>query len=634
MCGIAGFVDFNGKSDERTVSEMIQPIHHRGPDDTGQYFYSDFKGSLGFGHKRLSIIDVTPGGHQPMHFENLTIIFNGEMYNYKSVRAELEAEGYAFDSGSDTAVILRAFHKWGADCIHKFIGMFSLAILDRKTNELFIFRDRAGVKPLYYFEHNNVLLFGSELKAFFNHPEFVKDINHNALVEYFLYGYILAPNTIFNKTHKLKPGHFLKVNLSTREIECKKYWDVVDYFKKPKLNISEQEAIEETERLLKSAFEYRMVADVPVGIFLSGGYDSSTVAAMLQKGRTEKLKTFTIGFEVPGYNEAEYAKQVASYLGTDHTELYCTEKEAEQIFPELPFYYDEPFADSSAIPTILVSRLARKKVTVALSADGGDELFGGYKKHHSVLKARKTLNRLPAFTRKAVGAVIDAVPPSIIPILNKTYRFNHFYHSVADLYKTGVYSDQILKLTSHHINQRDIARLFKKEVHELENNFRHTKDVEFNDPLDPALAVDYKTYMVDDILVKVDRATMSVSLEGREPFLDHRVAEFVSQLPSSLKIRNGEKKYLLKQITHKYIPKAMMDRPKMGFGIPVEHWFRKDLKDTLLYYLDDEKIRSQGFFDVSFLQGVKKKYFAGSNEDFEFIWAMIVFQMWYERWLK
>ncbi|MBT1700922.1 asparagine synthase (glutamine-hydrolyzing) [Fulvivirgaceae bacterium PWU4] len=634
MCGIAGFVDFNNKSNEKTIQSMIQPIHHRGPDDTGSYLYNDFKGSIGFGHKRLSIIDISSGGHQPMHYEQYTIVFNGEMYNYKSVRSELEKEGYTFDSASDTAVILRAFHKWGVQAVHKFIGMFSFAILDRKTNQLYIFRDRAGVKPLYYYHQKGHLLFASELKAFYDHPAFVKELDHDALVEYFLYGYILAPHTVFKNTYKLRPGHFLEVNLETQKVREEKYWDIVDHFKKPKLKISETEAIEETEKLLTSAFEYRMVSDVPVGIFLSGGYDSSTVAAILQKGRTEKLKTFTIGFHLDGFNEAVYAKDVANYLGTDHTELYCTEAEAEGIFPELPFYYDEPFADSSAIPTILVSRLARKKVTVALSADGGDELFGGYRKHHSVLRALSRLQRVPSFMRKPIGSVVDLFPPRYIPFLNKTYRFDHFYHSVADLFKGGVYPDQILRLTSHHINRRGIDKLFKNSVKELPTNFTHTRDIEFADPLDPALAVDYKTYMVDDILVKVDRATMSVSLEGREPFLDHRIAEFVSQLPSSLKIRNGEKKYLLKQVTHKYIPKKMMDRPKMGFGIPVEHWFRKDLKDTLLFYLDDEKIRKQGLFDVGYLQQVKKRYFSGINEDFEFIWAMIVFQMWFDRWMK
>lgn len=609
---------------------MTNSLAHRGPDDAGTYLFGD---TVGLGHRRLSIIDVSHGGHQPMHFDDLVIVFNGEIYNYKEIKSELEKEGYRIDSNSDTAVMLRAFQKWGVQAVHKFIGMFSFVMLDRRSNRLYLFRDRAGVKPLYYYQTDSLLLFSSELKAFHQHPAFKREMDMDALAQYFLYGYILAPKTIFKNAHKLKPGHYLELDLNTRKSEVKKYWDVNDYFEKPKLKIHEQEAIDETERLLKSAFEYRLVADVPVGIFLSGGYDSSTVAAILQSNHTEKLKTFTVGFDMPGFNEAEYAKEIASYLGTDHHELYCTEKQAEALVSELPYFFDEPFADSSAIPTILVSRAARQKVTVSLSADGGDELFGGYDKHENVLRAFRRLNLLPSIFQKPVGSLIKVYPPRYLPFVNKRYRFDHFYHSVGDLLRTGVRTGRILRLMSHRINTRDTRKLFRASVAEPHSDFNYEPE-RFHEDLDNVLATDYKTYMVDDILVKVDRATMSVSLEGREPLLDHRIAEFVSQLPAHFKIKDGRKKYLLKQITYKYIPEKLIDRPKMGFAIPVVHWFRKDLKEIFEFYLNEGRIREQGLFNADFVEQEKQRYYAGRDDGFEFIWAMLIFQMWYDRWMK
>jgi asparagine synthase (glutamine-hydrolysing) len=633
MCGIAGFFDFSSRSSQEILRSMTDCLAHRGPDDSGYFSDASNAVQIGLGHRRLSIIDVTSGGHQPMKYENLTIVFNGEIYNYREIRRELEGLGYSFDSNSDTEVMLRAFHRWGMGAVHKFIGMFAFALVDQGEKMAYLVRDRAGVKPMYYYHEGGVLLFASELKAFHEHPQFKREMNMDALSQYFLYGYILSPQTIFKNAHKLRPGHYLEINLASRSVKEIEYWDLAHHFRKPKLKISDQDAIDETERLLKSAFEYRLVSDVPVGIFLSGGYDSSTVAAILQANHTDKLKTFTIGFDMPGFNEAEYAKSIAAYLGTDHHEMYCTEKQAEEIVAQIPFYFDEPFGDSSAIPTILVSRIARQKVTVALSADGGDEQFGGYNKHLSTLRALRRLSWVPSLLRKPVGSMLNLVPPGYIPLLNKQYRYEHFYYSASDLLRQGVLPQQILRLASHHVNTRDIKELFKASVKEPISNFDHRGDY-YHDILDPALEVDYKTYMVDDILAKVDRATMSVSLEGREPFLDHRIAEFVSQLPLHLKIRDGQKKYLLKQIAHKYIPRKMMDRPKMGFGIPVEYWFRKDLKDIFEHYLNDERIERQGMFDVEYLRRIKKRYYSGINEGFEFIWSMIVFQMWYDRWMS
>lgn len=632
MCGIAGFIDYKDDLSEELLVQMTDAMVHRGPDDSGYKIIQVNNARIGLGHRRLSIIDLTATGHQPMMFKQYTIVFNGEIYNYKEIRKELEAEGYQFDSPSDTAVMLRAFDRWGLDALHKFIGMFSFCLLDQKNETVYLVRDRAGVKPLYYYAHDSTFLFASELKAFHALPSFNKSISYDALNQYFLYGYILAPNTIFQHASKVKPGHYIKYNLKTKEQTEIKYWDVADGFRKPKLNISESEAITETEKLLKSAFDYRMVADVPVGVFLSGGYDSSTVAALLQKDSTARIKTFTIGFNMTGYDEAKFAKEVANYLGTDHTELYCTEKEAEEILPELPHFYDEPFGDSSAIPTILVSRLAKKQVTVALSADGGDELFGGYKKHHSALQGYKWLSMAPKLLQPSIGTAMSLYPPKLIPFSGKQFRFDHLYRSAASLLKKGVAVEQIMRLSSHHLDKQKLSKLFKEKVQEPASNFDQP-DFLLQEQLDYLLLMDYKTYMVDDILVKVDRATMSVSLEGREPFLDHRIAEFVSTLPSNFKIKNGSKKHLLKQITHKYIPKAMMDRPKMGFAIPVEHWFRKDLNSIFSYYLSEERIRKQGIFNYEVLKQIIQKYLEGSDEDFEFLWAMIVFQLWADKWL-
>lgn len=633
MCGISGFIDFEGDLTETDLRSMTDAQSHRGPDDSGYYCTKVSENPIGLGHRRLSIIDLSPGGHQPMHYKSLSIVYNGEIYNYKEVRKELEAEGYHFDSSSDTAVVLRAFDKWGVEAVHRFIGMFSFAILDSISRKLWLFRDRAGVKPLYYYSSAGCFLFSSELKSFHHCKKFKKEISPDALAQFFLYGYILAPLSIFKKTWKVKPAHYLEFDISKRTYKENKYWDIVDSYLRPTLKISEEDAVEEVEQLLKSAFEYRMVSDVPVGVFLSGGYDSSTVAAILQHNRTEKLKTFTIGFKIPGFNEAHYAKQVADYLGTDHTEFYCTEAEAKDVIPTLPHFYDEPFGDSSAIPTILVSKIARQKVTVALSADGGDELFGGYNKHLSAINALNKLSLIPQVFHKALGNVLSFIPLQHLPFPIPMFRFNHFYLSVKDLLRKGVEPHQILKYGSHHLNQRKLKAVFNTTYELSHGNFDDFNGINGLSPLSKILATDYKTYLPDDILVKVDRATMSVSLEGREPFLDHRIAEFVSRLPEQFKLNGNEKKHLLKQINHKYLPKKIMDRPKMGFGIPVEHWFRDDLKNILLHYVNKERIEKQKLFDFPVLNRIVTKYLKGSNEEFEFIWSMIVFQLWYDKWM-
>lgn len=397
MCGIAGFVDFESSSNEDVLNKMTLSLQHRGPDGQGIYFKETAAAQIGLGHRRLSIIDLSECGSQPMHYNGLHIIFNGEVYNFAEIRLELEKKGHQFTGHSDTEIILHAYQEWGIDTIQQWKGMFAVVIYDENKNELIAIRDRAGVKPFYYYWQDGLFLFASELKAFAQHPNFKKEIDPSAVASFLQYGYVSFPHCIYKNTFKLPAAQVLKLDLNTQQLSTIRYWNVYDYYNKPKMDMGFDEAMKETETILQKAFNYRMVADVPVGVFLSGGFDSSCVTALLQKDSTEKIKTFTIGATDESLDEAPYAKQIAEHLGTEHTEYYCTPKEALDIIPELPYYYDEPFADSSAIPTILVSRLAREKVTVALSADAGDEIFAGYNRYDYLLTyGKKTTGRAKA----------------------------------------------------------------------------------------------------------------------------------------------------------------------------------------------------------------------------------------------
>ena len=631
MCGIAGFCDFTKKTDKQTLVNMTDVLHHRGPDDSGYSFYENEFAYVGLGHRRLSILDLSTHGHQPMIHQHLEIIFNGEVYNFAEISKELEGYGYIFESHSDTEVILKAYHHWGIKAVDKFIGMFAIVIYDKEVQKLIFIRDRAGVKPLNYYFKDGLFLFSSELKSFHEHPKFEKEINRDALALFFQYSYILEPHTIFKHTNKLSAGHYAELDLQTHTFKIHKYWDVIDSYNKPKLDISFEEAKKETEKFLKSACEYRMVSDVPVGMFLSGGYDSSAVTAILQKDRTEKLKTFSIGFHEEKYNEAHYAKDIAKHLGTEHTEYYCTQKDAQELLPLMSEIWDEPFGDSSNIPTTLVSRLARKDVTVSLSADGGDEIFGGYDKYIQALKYQRALSKLP-FTR-TFGFILEAVNPKYLIGLNKTYNFVNRYEKLKTLLKA---KDEIemMRGVSYYFTPPEVDSLLGKATI-IKTSFDDKILLNsHNDVIDKMMAIDYKTYQLDDILTKVDRATMSVGLEGREPFLDHRIIEFVSQLPSSYKIKDGNKKYILKSIVHDYIPKEMIDRPKMGFGIPLNEWFGDELKKYVLEYLDSGKVAKTGLLNASEVERLKKQWLQNSSFGANKIWLILTFMMWHERWMR
>ena len=618
MCGITGFCDFTKKSDKRTLINMTDILHHRGPDDSGYSFYKQDDFNIGLGHRRLSILDLSSDGHQPMIFEDYEIVYNGEVYNFQEIRVELEKYNYTFKSDSDTEVILKSYHLWGIDSINKFNGMFAIAIYDKKDKKLFLARDRIGKKPLYYTFINNTFIFASELKSLMIYPTFEKIINKDALNLFLFYGYIVAPYTIFNDCYKLEAGNYLEFNLKDRTLDINSYWSI----KKTFLN---REIIEENERslldrldnLLTKAVRYRMISDVPIGSFLSGGYDSSLISAIMQKLSPTPIDTFTIGFNEKDFNEANYAKKVAKYLETNHHELYLPIKDAEPLIFEISKYYDEPFADDSQIATMLVSRLAKESVTVALSGDGGDELFCGYSRYESVVKQQQykyiskvysKVNRL--FNIDRLSSKIDKKLPKLSYMYSDDTIVNFKY-----LY-TNLYLDGLVKDNSYKIDKKyfDIINLSKN----IQEKY---------------MLQDMITYLPDDILLKVDRASMAFSLESRTPILDFNIIEFSMNIPHSLKYKNGDKKYILKRLTHQYIPKEIMDRPKKGFGVPVSNWLHTDLHYLIDCYLNYEYILKQNIFDYEKIKVLLKGF---DNRDIyseRFIWHIIIFQLWYEEYM-
>ena len=634
MCGIAGFIDFHKKSTKSNIQSMIEPLNHRGPDGEGVSLFKSKNAIIGFGHKRLSIIDLSQAGKQPMALNHLHITYNGEIYNYQEIKNELLELGHHFNGESDTEMILHAYTEWGIKAVERFIGMFAIALFDEKKQEVVFIRDRAGVKPLFYYQKNDLILFSSELKSFHEHPEFEKKLDLNAVAAYMQYGNVPTPHCIFKNCGKIKPGHYLKINLENKSQQEIQYWNVYDFYNQPKLNLSFPEAKIQTKELLKSAFNYRMVADVPVGVFLSGGYDSTTVSSLIQAESTARLKTFTIGVPDIGLNEAPYARDIAKHLDTDHTEINCTEQEAIEMIKDLPFFYDEPFADSSAIPTTLVSKAARKDVTVALSADGGDEIFGGYNRYDFMHRYGKTLNSIPKAVRKILVGAMGNISSEKIPVLKDKYNFHNRYEKLKTVLNDPSEKEIMLSL-SQQFNDEQMKSVMKSEFTSLPTMFQSKEMLEdFKSPLSYMMAIDFQTYMLDDILQKVDRATMTNSLEGREPMLDHRILEFAAQLPDEYKYQNGIKKLILREITHDYIPKELLDRPKMGFAIPIAKWLKNELRDHVEEYLNEDRIEKQGIFNWEFITKLKMDFYKGRKEYDSKLWYFLMFQMWYERWME
>lgn len=634
MCGIAGFIDFQKNSSYETLQKMTDTLYHRGPDGAGYELFQTEDATIGFGHRRLAIIDLTEHGKQPMQLNNLWITFNGEIYNYQEIKAELVELGHTFVSDSDTEVILHAYQQWGDACLQKMIGMFAFVIFDNNKNEVFLARDRTGVKPLHYYFKDGLLLFASELKAFHQHPNFHKNINPHAVASFMQYGNVPSDTCIFEDCSKLLPGHFAVVKLQYRNMSISNYWNVYDFYNQPKLQLSFDEAKLKTEELITSACNYRMIADVPVGIFLSGGYDSTTVTAILQKDRTQKLKTYTIGVPDIGLNEAPYAADIAKHLGTEHTTYTCTQKEALDFITELPFYYDEPFADSSAIPTHLVSKIARKEVTVALSADGGDEVFAGYNRYDYLERYGKKINAIPSFARKTMAGLMEIIPSEALPVLRNKYNFHNRYEKLKGVLKNPSPTEIMLSLSQQFTDQQ-IDQLMAFKV-QLPSNLYKSEELKkaYFTPLTYMMAIDYQTYLVDDILQKVDRATMSVSLEGREPLLDHRLIEWAATLPDNFKYNKGVKKYILREIAHQYIPEQLLNRPKMGFAIPIAKWLANELRPFVDNYINEERITKQGLFNWQYVSKLKTNFYSGKKELDVKIWYLLMFQMWYEKWME
>jgi asparagine synthase (glutamine-hydrolysing) len=636
MCGIAGFCDFTSRSDYLILKNMTDTLAHRGPDDHGYKTFQESDATIGLGHRRLSIIDLSTLGRQPMHTPDnrYYIVYNGEVYNYAEIQQDLTQKyDITFQSQSDTEVILHAFQRWGIEAVNRFRGMFAFVIFDNQKKQLLLCRDRAGVKPLYYYWHNNCFLFSSELKALHEHPSFSKNLKLQSVHAYLKWGYIPAPHTIFNHTHKLNPGHCLIFDILHRTLTETQYWNSMDCYNQPILDISFDEAKNELEQLFIQSFGYRMVSDVPVGIFLSGGFDSVAVAAILQKHRSEQLKTFTIGFKEHTYNEAPFAKRIATYLGCDHTEYICTPQDALSIIPKLPDIYDEPFGDSSAIPTILVSEKARQAVTVALSADAGDELFAGYTKYQTAIKMWRIFNDLSSPAKKLLDQCLQFIPFQVIQRLLSAYNLETRVQKIQQMLRHDHIVDY-MNITSQLITDQDRQKMMLQTINMFQTSFDHKiNNTSQKGLFNAMLATDYQTYLPDDILMKVDRATMSVGLEGREPLLDHHILAFVAQLPEHFKYSNADPKHLLKMLVYQYCPKSLLDRPKKGFSVPIDRWFRKELKFYFLHYLDQTRLKKQGIFNDKFVVRLRDRYLNGYSENVKKLWQLLMFQMWMARWV-
>ncbi len=622
---------------------MNDTMYHRGPDDSGVEIYDGSNGySIGFAQRRLSIMDLSPLGHQPMHSENgrISVVYNGEIYNYRELKEELS--DYEFKSTCDTEAIIAAYLKWGIDMVDHIHGMFAIALYDRETSDIYLIRDRIGKKPLFYWFDGENLVFASELKPIMKCPGFKPEIRKQVISRYLLQQYITAPDTIFTDVYKLEAGSYIK--FSEGKITKKKYWDIKEVYKEMSKNPvrSYAEAKEGLKERLKKSVASRMIADVPLGTFLSGGYDSSLITAIAQEHSDRPVKTFCIGFDVPRYNEAEYAKEIAKHLGTDHTELYISEKEMFELVSSIPQYYDEPFADNSEIPSMLVSKLAKQDVTVALSGDGGDEFFCGYNIYDNVRTAQ--LLDIPGAMvhslsgiKSGDGTLLDKMPFRVKVVANnrdpetKTQLVSEGYIRASHAFITGneemdvpISAAQYLS-TDYNLESNSLPVLYPVE------SLYGVKDFQIR-----RMLLDMDTYLPEDILVKMDRASMKYSLEARCPIMDTDVMEYSFRIPHRFKYHKGDKKHILKDIAYDYIPKELLERPKTGFGVPMDEWLRGPLREQLLDYSSTSFLRKQDIFDVDYVSKFINDYVVkgdggpatGANYS-KIAWSFYIFQQWY-----
>jgi asparagine synthase (glutamine-hydrolysing) len=644
MCGIAGMVDWRAATSAdalRSIADaMIETVRHRGP-DAGDVWV-EAEGGVALGQRRLAIIDLSPGGAQPMHSADrrFVITFNGEIYNYRDIRRELQAAGHSMRSDSDTEVLLEACALWGVEAaIERAIGMFAFALWDRKTRSLTLARDRLGIKPLYYAATPERILFASQLKAFRPAPHWKPTIDEDAVVGYLRHAYIAQPRTIYREAQKLAPGHILTLRGgSTPSPKC--FWDLRGIAAAGQRRNDPvpdpREAADRLDALLRDSVKLRMIADVPLGAFLSGGIDSSTVVALMQAQSTRSVKTFSIGFHESGYDEAQCAKQVAAHLGTDHTEFYVEPRHALDVIPHLADWFDEPFADPSQIPTYLVSELTRKHVTVALSGDGGDELFAGYNRYVWVERLARAVNLVPRPLRGASAAALRALAPQ---------TWNRLFGFVPAAWRPALPGDKLHKITTLLDNPQPDA-IYRRLVSQWERPEEvAAAGREPRGPMwDPTIAHDFPdlvprmqlldmiTYLPDDILTKVDRATMAVGLEGRVPLLDHRVVAYSWSLPLEFKLRGGRSKWLLRQVLDRYVPRSLIDRPKMGFGVPIDAWLRGPLREWAESLLSPARLVSDGFVQVEPVRRAWREHLEGSRNWQYPLWTVLMLQAWRARW--
>ena len=629
MCGICGYIDYECGIAEKTVDRMVESIRHRGPDDHGTAVVDTPHGRVALGHSRLSIQDLSPAGRQPMTFGSLTIVYNGEIYNFGAIRSELAAKGHHFVSESDTEVILHAFQEaGGGNCVHQFIGMFAFAIFDNKEQKLYLCRDRAGVKPLYYHIGRDFFAFGSELKALMAIPRFERRVSDKALSDFLKMGYIPGETAIFEQTYKLDAGCWATVDLRRRSVTTQKYWDIEDFYAKPKLTCTFEEAKTHLRQLFKSAFGYRLVADVPVGVLLSGGFDSTAVAAILTKELGITPRTFTIGFR--NYiDEAPDAEAISRILGTAHTTQYCTHDDVKTLVPRLPEVYDEPFADTSALPSLLVSMLVRQHMPVVLSADGGDEVFAGYGGYDRICRLYPKIAQIPPFVRHHFHTPYQVAKALLPPSMGRC----HVFLDQLD----GAFSEGVLSQKAWYDNRwmwiQHVVDSIAPRLAGYDYRAAYRPCHAASHSPEYALLSDWKTQMKDEYLVKVDRAMMSVGLEGREPMLDHRIAEFVAQLPWEYKYKDGTRKRILRDIVYDYLPKALMDKPKRGFSPPVMQWMRTDLKDYVYDSLSDDQLRQTGFQPRK-VKRLLDSFMAGNHHLYNIMWRLVQYENWYRRWIK
>jgi asparagine synthase (glutamine-hydrolysing) len=646
MCGFAGFLAAGPARGDQTLEQMLRPmsaaLYHRGPDDDG--VWTDLEAGIALAHRRLSIVDLSPLGHQPMESGDgrYIVAFNGEIYNFRELREILRGSGHSFRGTSDTEVLLAAAVEWGVSgALDRFRGMFAFALWDRAERALYLCRDRVGEKPLYYGWSGGTFLFGSELKALREHPAWTGELDRDALDLYLRRCYVPAPYSVYRGIQKLPPGTFLRLagERPGQLPQPTAYWsarNVVEAGRRRPYQGSAGDAVEELDGLLRSAVRDQMVADVPLGAFLSGGIDSSTVVALMQAQSAEPVKTFTIGFHEQGFNEAEYGAAVARHLGTDHTELYVTSDQAMAVIPRLPTLYDEPFADSSQIPTFLVSELARQSVTVSLSGDGGDELFGGYVRHKLGPKVWRAMRPVPRPLRRAAGAALTAVPPRVwVGLASSAGRL------LPRALKHRFPGEKIQKLAGV-LRAGDQDAIYRwlvsgwPEGHDAVIGAGNPRDLlrepsrwpQFDDFAARMMYLDLMTYLPDDILVKVDRAAMGVSLETRVPFLDPRVLEFAWRLPPDYKIREGVGKWPLRQVLYRYVPEQLLERPKAGFAVPVGEWLRGPLRDWAEDLLDERRLREGGVFRPGPVRDVWREHLSAASDRTFQLWCILMFQAW------